>query len=60
MQWRVLTNKSHLLGKSHGMGHAVYDMLLVQVEEQYGEDRVVLERVNQALEEAFGGFLGGE
>lgn len=42
------------------MGRAVNDMLLVQVEEQYGEDRVVLERVKRALEEAFGGFFGGE
>jgi len=42
------------------MGHAVHDMLLVQVEEQYGEDRVVLERMKRALEQEFGGFFGGE
>jgi DNA repair exonuclease SbcCD ATPase subunit len=60
VQWRMLTNRLRLLGKSHEMGRVVYELLLLQVEGQYGGDRVVLERVKRALEEAFGEFFARE
>jgi hypothetical protein len=60
VQCRMLTSGLRSLGKSHEMGRAVYDMLLLQVEGQYSGDKVVLERVRKALKEAFGGFFENE
>ncbi|KAG9196693.1 hypothetical protein G6011_01814 [Alternaria panax] len=57
VHWRMLTSRLRSLGKSHEMGRMVYDMLFLQVEGQYGEDKVVLERVKEALKEAFGGLF---
>ncbi|CAG5174938.1 uncharacterized protein ALTATR162_LOCUS10844 [Alternaria atra] len=60
VQCRMLTSKLRSLGKSYEMGRAVYDMLLLQVEGQYSGDKVVLERMREALKEAFGGFFENE
>ncbi|CAN9387499.1 unnamed protein product [Alternaria alternata] len=60
LQWRMLTSRLQSLGKGHEMGRAVYDMLLVQVERQCGEDRIVLESVKEALKDAFGGLFERE
>ncbi|KAL1793066.1 hypothetical protein ACET3X_008048 [Alternaria dauci] len=60
LQWRALINGLRSLGQSHEMGRAMYDMLLLQVERKYGEDKVALERIKEALKEAFGGGVESE
>jgi chromosome segregation ATPase len=57
---KVLTSMFKLLGEDHEVGRAVYYMLLLHVEGQYGEDKVVVEKMKKALEEAFGGSLGNK
>jgi hypothetical protein len=56
----VLTSRLQSLGKGHETGRAVYDMLLLQVERQCDEDKVVLESVKEALKDAFGGLFERE
>lgn len=60
LQWRVLASRLQSLGKDHEMGRAVHDMLLLQVERQCGEDRIVLESVKEALKDAFSGLFERE